>query len=80
MPKLIKNITAELLPYYTSNLYFVTTLVGEVQGEDYINLNGFIAYLQNFKQVEYLEYLEKPLTFGLKNQYNLATITLEISY
>lgn len=80
MPKLIKDIRADILDYFTGDLYYVTTLTATVQTEDYINLNGFIAYLQNFKKVGYLEYFQKPLTFGLKNQYNQPTITLEISY
>lgn len=80
MPKLIKNIEASVLDYFTGSLYYVTTLTASVQTEDYINLNGFIAYLQNFKQVSSLEYLSKPLNFGLKNQYKKPTVTLEISY
>jgi len=80
MPKLIKNIRADVLDYFTGNLYYVTTLSAVVQTEDYININGFIAYLQNFKRVEFLEYFNKPLNFGLKNQYNQPTINLEISY
>jgi len=80
MPKLIKDINASLLDYFTGNLYYVTTLTATVQTEDYINMNGFIAYLQNFKKVGYLEYFDKPLNFGLKNQYNQAITTLEISY
>ena len=43
-------------------------------------MGGLTAYLQNFKQVNYVEVLQKPLAFGLKNQYNLPTIILEISY
>ncbi len=80
MPKLIKKVEATILDQFMGNLYFVTTLSATVQTEDYINLNGFIAYLQNFKQVETLENLDKPLTFGLKNQYNIPTTILEISY
>lgn len=80
MPKLIKNITADVLPFYTTDLSYVTRLTASVQTEDYINLNGFIAYLQNFKEVGLLEYLDKPLMFGLKNSYRIPTITIEISY
>ena len=80
MPKLIKNITGSILDNYTGSIYFFSSLSGEVQFEDYIDMDGFVAYLQNFKQVDYLEQLQKPLSFGLKNQYNLPTTTLEISY
>lgn len=80
MPKLINSITGSILNNYTSNVYCVTTLSGEIQSEDYVNMGGLTAYLQNFTEVNYIKILEKPLTFGLKNQYNLPTITLEIAY
>lgn len=80
MPKLVKNIKANVLDYFTGQLYYVAGVTGSVQFEDYIELNGFIAYLQDFRQVTTLEVLEKPLKFGLKNQFNLPTTTLEISY
>jgi hypothetical protein len=80
MPILVTEVTAEVLPNYLGELYFFTNLSGEVQFEDYINLNGFIAYLQNLTQVETLTYLPKPMNFGLKNRYNVPTYTLEISY
>lgn len=80
MPILYKNIQAEILQNYMGDVYIFTNLSALVQFEDYINLNGFIAYLQTFKKVVNYTYLTKPKTFGLKNQYNLPTITLEISY
>jgi hypothetical protein len=80
MPILIKSIQGNVLDNVIGNVYCFSSITGEAQFEDYINLNGFIAYLQNFKRVETLTKLEKPLKFGLKNQYNLPTTTLEISY
>ena len=80
MPIVIKNISASILDNYIGNVYLFSTLSGEFQTEDYVKLGGFTAYLQNFKEVNYVEKLQKPLAFGLKNQYNLPTTTLEISY
>jgi hypothetical protein len=80
MPNLIKNIQSVILDNYMSNLSYYTTLSSEIQFEDYINLNGYIAYLQNFTQVQSLTTLNKPLTFGLKNQFNLKIKNLQISY
>lgn len=80
MPILIKDIKAVVLDNYTTNILYYTTLSSEIQFEDYINLNGFIAYLQNFTQVESLTKLNKPITFGLKTKYNLKTNFLQISY
>lgn len=80
MPKTIIKISASILEPLLGNTYFFSQITGAVQGEDYIDLPKFVAYLQNFTQVYSYETLSKPLTFGLKNQYNLPTITLEISY
>lgn len=81
MPILITEIRAEILDTFTGELYFFSNLSGQVQGEDYIELGAFIAYLQNLTKVEdEVETLSKQLNFGLKNQYNVTEVTLEISY
>lgn len=80
MPFYIKKIEGVILDTYLTEASFVTELKAELQFEDYVNLNNFIAFLQNFKQVESIEKIEKPFNIGLKNQFNLETITLEISY
>ncbi len=79
MPILIKKIKAVVLDNFTTNLSYFTSLPSEVQFEDYINLNGYIAYLQDFTQAETLTTLNKPLGFGLKNQFNLKTKPVQIS-
>lgn len=76
----IKDIQAEVLPNHVGTVYFISSITGEVQREDYINLNGFQAYLQNFSRIEETEFIETPLVIGLQNTNNLPTITLEISY
>lgn len=80
MPTLITKIEARLLDSFNGELYFFSSSSGEIQFEDYVELSDFIAYLQKFSKVNYFENLEKPVQFGLKNQYNLPTTTLEISY
>lgn len=80
MPTLITKIEAKLLDSYTGELYFFSSLGGEIQFEDYVELYDFIAYLQTFSKINYVESLQKPVQFGLKNQYNISTTTLEISY
>lgn len=79
MPRIITKIEATLLETYTSDLYYISSVSGEIQFEDYIELNTLIAYLQNFTKVDYLEKLDKPVNFGLQNQYNLPTTILEAS-
>ena len=80
MPQLIRNIEGENLTYVESNVYYVTYITGEIQREDYINLHGYNAYLQNLTQTDYTEAMTMPLNYGLKNPQNIATITLQIDY
>ena len=80
MPVFLKSVKAELLDNFTTEVKLCTSISGKVQFEDYINLNGFIAYLQNFTEVSELTQLQKPQFFGLKNQYNQEEVTLQISY
>jgi len=80
MPQLLKNITGNVSGTYSTEINYVKQLTGEVQLEDYINLNGIICYLQNLTQTEYTEAMAKPLAYGLKNNHRLTVETLEISY
>jgi hypothetical protein len=80
MPQLIRNIEGNDLTYVESNVYYVTYITGEIQREDYINLHGYNAYLQNLIQTDYTEAMTMPLNYGLKNPQNIATITLQIDY
>lgn len=80
MIPIIKNIEAEILPNYTGDLYYFSSIEGQIGYGDYINIGGLTGYLQNFSKVNYSENLTKPQFFGLKNQYNLPIVTLNISY
>ena len=80
MPQLIKDISGEILSFPVGEIKFLNNINGEIKFEDYIYLNGFIAYLQNFSKVEKISDIELPIPFGLKNQYNKPIIQLEISY
>lgn len=78
MPQLIRSIEGEVLDNFVGDTMLLRTIVGEIGLEDYVNLNGFIAYLQNFSRADEAEALAKPLNFGLIN--NKEIVTLEISY
>jgi hypothetical protein len=80
MPQLLKKVEGEILPYVIGDVRFVTSISGQIQLEDFINLNGFIAFLQNLSRTEFTAALSKPMEFGLKNENNIETITLDISY
>ena len=80
MPKLIKNIQASVQPYLTGNVFYVTSIVGIIQQEDYINLHGYVAYLQNLTQTEFTQGFTQPLKYGLPNLHNIPMVTLQIDY
>lgn len=80
MPQLVKNIIGIISSGTDGNVVLVKTITGEVQFEDYININGYTAFLQNLNKTEFTQSLEKPLLYGLVNLNNLKLITLEIDY
>lgn len=80
MPQLIRNIQGIVHENVNGSLILNKPLIGEIQKEDYIYLNGMVAYLQNLSRTEFTQALLKPLNFGLVNQNNLPMVTLEISY
>lgn len=80
MPQLIKNVQGIIHENVNGSLVYNKSITSEIQKKDFINLNGFIAFLQNFSRTEYTEELTKPLTLGLANQYNLPMTTLIINY
>ena len=80
MPILIKKIQGEILTNIIDNVCYVSSVSGEIQREDYINLNGFTAYLQNLSRAEETAALIIPTLFGLTNQFNTKINTLEINY
>jgi threonine synthase len=55
-------------------------VLGEIQDRDFIKLNGLIALLQNFSNIEETIELSKPINFGLVNSINMARIELQINY
>jgi hypothetical protein len=77
---LIKYIKGEIIVPTEGAVNFYSSIVGQIQKEDYINLNGFVAYLQDLTRAEVTVALEKPLSFGLVNQYNLPIEILQINY
>lgn len=80
MPKLVKKIEGEVIENIIGDVNYILGVYGEIQQEDFINLNGFVAYLQNYSKVTDLTKLNTPLEFGLKNTYNIEINTLEINY
>jgi len=80
MLKIFKNITGELLNEPIGDVKLISSITGDVQQEDYINIIGLIAYLQNLTRTEVTKSLVKPINFGLPNSNNITMLTLEIDY
>lgn len=80
MPQLIKSTQGIIYDNNTSNVSYVKSIESEIQREDYINVYGLVAYLQNLTRAEETEALTKPLSYGLKNSKNIQIRTLNINY
>ena len=80
MPQFIKNIQGEVLTNVIGDIRYISNVTAEIQREDYINLNGFVGYLQNLTRAEETAALIIPQSFGLKDSYNKTMVTLEINY
>ena len=80
MTQFIKNIQGEVLTNVIDDIRYISNVTAEIQREDYINLNGFVGYLQNLTRAEETAALTIPQSFGLKDSYNKTMVTLEINY
>jgi hypothetical protein len=80
MLTLLQNIQGEIVTEYIGSMYAVKNIICEIQGEDFVNIYGFIAFLQNFSKIEDTSRMSKPTLFGLKNKYDVEIKEIEISY
>jgi hypothetical protein len=80
MPQLIKNIEAVSVDILSDDITLVKSVSGQIQEEDYINMGGFVAYLQNLSRTEETYALTKPLLYGLNNARRLQIKNLNIDY
>ena len=78
MPRLIKNIEGLIFDNFESSTLLLKSVEGFYGEEDYIKMDGFEAFLQDFRQIISVEDFDVPPSFGLKN--NTDFITIEISY
>ncbi len=78
MPYLVKKIEGNLLNFYETSPLLFKNISGVVGIEDFIKINNFIGFTQNFSQVIKVEGQLSLTNYGLKH--NLTTINLEISY
>jgi hypothetical protein len=77
---LLKNIVGEVVTEYNGSVNLVKNVVCDIQTEDYINMYGLTAFLQDFSRIEYTSRANTPIVYGLKNQYDVEIKDIEISY
>jgi hypothetical protein len=78
--QLIRQVKGSVLGYITGNVTYFSSIVGVIQQEDYVNLQGYTALLQNLINTEYTHSLVMPIKYGLVNSNNIPMVTLEIDY
>jgi hypothetical protein len=77
MIQLIQNIEGNFISEIKGNINLARSIVGDVQGEDYINIYGFNAFLQNFSQIPKTEGFTIPISFGYAPPVSIIQKTLE---
>jgi hypothetical protein len=80
MIQLINNIEGQIYTVNTGVIRTFKKISGEIQREDFIDLNDLKYFTQNFSKIQNTESLLNPLNFGLKNINNIPTVNLEINY
>lgn len=78
MPYIVKKISGEVLNFFEGECTYLKGITGVVGLEDYIHVNNFIGFTQNFSKVVEVEVLPEIKYYGYKH--NFEIIELEISY
>lgn len=80
MPKLIKNISTNIIESFNDNIEFKNSVEGGFGYKDYFKLGNVEFFIQNYKKVIKSENLNKTRDFGLAFNSNKTFKEIEISY
>lgn len=80
MIQLIKNIEGNFVTEIKGNVKYVHSIQGEVQREDYVNIYGLTAFLQNFSKSPITRIIIKPNLFGYKPPIGITQKIITINY
>lgn len=80
MIQLLKNIQGNFVTEIKGNIKYGKSIIGDVQREDYVNIYGFTAFLQNFSKTPITKGLVKPNPFGYKPPIGIIQQNVEINY
>jgi hypothetical protein len=79
MIQLIKNIEGNFVTEIKGNVNYVHSIQGDVQREDYVNIYGLTAFLQNFSQIPKTGSFAVPNLFGYTVPIGIKTQTIEFN-
>lgn len=80
MVKLIKDIQGNFVTEIKGNVKYVHSIEGEVQREDYVNIYGLTAFLQNFSKSPITRNIINPNLFGYKPPIGVTQKIMTINY
>jgi hypothetical protein len=80
MIQLIQNIQGNFVTEIKGNIIYLKSVDAEIQREDYINIYGLKAFLQNFSKTPITSSVVKPNPFGYKPPVGIIQKDIEISY
>ena len=76
MPKLLKNINVDIIPFNEGEIVEVGTATAESGMDSYITIFGLIALLVDLSKASTLTELEQPPNFGLYTGLELQKLTV----
>jgi len=80
MPKLIKNISTNVIEAFNDNVNLYNSVEGDFGYKDYFKVGNVEFFIQNYKKVIKSENLNKTRDFGLAFNSNKTFKEIEISY
>ena len=79
MIQLLKNIKGNFVTEIKGVVNYIGTIEAEIQQEDYVNIYGFTAFLQNFSQIPKTESFAIPNLFGYTTPIGINTQTVDFN-
>jgi len=80
MPKLIKNVSTNVIESLNDNINLNNSVEGDFGYKDYFKIGNVEFFIQNYKKVIESENLNKAKDFGLAINSDKTFKELEISY
>ena len=79
MIQLIQKIQGNVVNEIKGNITNTKGVDAKIQREDYINIYGFRAFLQNFYNIPITSAIKKPIFFGYNPPIGVTQKTIDIN-